>query len=164
MIEVSPGIFVGSQSDYDGVVSRQSGWAVVHACKEPYHRAALGYTTKSAPREHPEYLVAPRGNRLMLNIVDAPRPEFFDMGMLRQALDFIDEARAQGLRVLIHCNQGESRGPSIALLYLATRLHALPDASFEAAEAAFRQVYPFYAPKQGIREHLRLNWNAYTAS
>ena len=115
MIEVYTKLFVGSELDYEGIVSRQSGWAVVQACKDPYHRQALGYSERAAPKNHPEYLVALRGMRLILNIVDANDPAFFDKGMITQALDFIDQQHSDKLNVLVHCNQGESRGPSIAL-------------------------------------------------
>jgi hypothetical protein len=161
MIEVHSNLFVGNQADYDYDVAQQEGWAVVHACKEPYHRQALGYSGRGAPKDHPEYLVARRGNRLFLNIVDANNPAFFAKEMIDAALNFIGEALANGLKVLVHCNQGESRSPSIALLYMAARLGALPTESLEAAEAQFRAIYPDYYPKPGIRGHLREYWEQY---
>lgn len=164
MIQVYPHLFVGDENDYWSEVAGRAGWAVVHACKEPFHRQALGYRTRGAPRDHPEYLVARRGDRLMLNIVDVDDPEFFSQHMIRQALDFIDEQLGRGLNVLVHCNQGESRGPSITLLYLATRLGAIPKESLEAAEERFRQLYPRYSPKAGLREHLLLYWQEYCGS
>jgi len=161
MIEVHPNLFVGDEEDYEFGVVGQEGWAVIHACREPYHRQALGYRGRGAPKYHPEYLVARRGNRLILNIVDVDNPTFFDKGMIDAALGFIDEALAQGSRVLIHCNQGESRSPAIALLYMAARLGALPTESLEAAEDQFRAIYPGYNPKPGIRGHLHQYWHEY---
>ncbi len=146
MIEVYSKLFVGDELDYERKVSHQTGWATVHACKEPYHREALGYSSRGAPKDHPEYLVARRGNRLMLNMVDTDSPTFFHKEMLDQALDFIDHMRVSEQNVLVHCNQGESRAPSIALLYMACRLNALPADSLEAAEDEFRQIYPRYRP------------------
>lgn len=161
MIEVHQNLFVGNLRDYDFEVSRQDGWAVVHACKEPYHRQFLGYSGRGAPKGD-EYYLAQRGDRLALNIVDAPDPAFFSKDeMIIPALDFIDDALSRGLKVLVHCNQGESRGPSIALLYMAARLGALPSESLEAAEEKFRSIYPLYSPKVGLREHLRQNWRSY---
>jgi predicted protein tyrosine phosphatase len=109
MIEVYSRLFIGSELDYEGTVSHQSGWAIVHACKEPYHRQALGYSGRAVPSTHPEYLIAQRGKRLILNMVDTDNPRFFAKEMIIRALDFIDQQRADGLKVLIHCNQGESR-------------------------------------------------------
>ena len=76
MIGVFPNLFVGTQQDYELNVKSQPGWMVVHACKEPYHRQELGYTSQGAPKNHPEYLIARRGNRLILNLVDAPDPRY----------------------------------------------------------------------------------------
>lgn len=71
MIERYSDLFVGNQDDYESNVKYKANWAVVHACKEPYHRLALGYSSKAAPKNHPEYLFAKRTNRLILNLVDA---------------------------------------------------------------------------------------------
>ncbi len=162
MIEVYPNIFIGSWLDYEKFVSGQSGWAVVHACKE-YHRIAVGYKLWNAPRQHPEYLLARRENRLMLCLLDLPVSRFIKMEMIGQTLDFIDEAYNSGLKVLVHCIYGRSRSPSITMLYLAARLHVLPTESFEVAEKQFRCLYPKYHPNRGIREHLRRNWQQYCA-
>ncbi|HLW01388.1 MAG TPA: hypothetical protein VKT82_22220 [Ktedonobacterales bacterium] len=100
----------------------------------------------------------------MLNIVDADNAAFFSKeGLIDPALDFIDESRGKELQILVHCNQGESRAPSIALLYMAARLGILPTESLEAAEAQFRPLYPNYFPKHGIRGHLRQYWRQYCA-
>lgn len=75
MIEVYPNLFVGDEADYR-IVLNMSGWFIVHACKEPFHRQALGYAGRGAPKDHPEYLVAERDGRLILNLVDAPNPAY----------------------------------------------------------------------------------------
>lgn len=161
MIEVYPNFFVGSESDYETQVARQAGWTVVHACKEPYHRQLLGYSGRGAPKGHPEYLLAERGHRLYLNLVDTHDPAYVATEIVDAALNFIGKGLASGQRTLVHCNQGESRGPSLGLLYLAARTDALPRSTLEAAEAKFRQLYPSYLPKEGMRGFLRLHWIRY---
>jgi len=116
MIEVSPNLFVGSAADYEFKVRDQAGWCVVHACKEPYHRQALGYSGRAAPSSHPEYLVARRGDRLILNFVDASDPKYVPRELVDAALEFMHARLAEDSRVLVHCNQGESRAPTLALL------------------------------------------------
>ncbi len=49
MIEVYPGLFVGSRMDYETIVSGQDGWAIVHACRS-YHRMAVGYRVWSVAK------------------------------------------------------------------------------------------------------------------
>jgi len=161
MIEVYPKIWVGDAWDYETYASRFYDFAVVHACKEPYHRQAVGYRGRAAPKDHPEYLVAQRDNRLMLNMIDSDNPDFFSQVMIWQALKFIEEHHGNHWRVLIHCNQGESRGPSLAMLYLSAWLGVIPNESLEEAEQRFRKLYPNYHPKAGIRGHLQECWEQY---
>lgn len=161
MIEISTNLFIGNQDDYECTVKHQAGWRVVHACKEPYHRAALGYTGRAASKDHPEYLIARRDNRLILNLVDVDDPAFMRKEIIDAALSFIHDSLSAGMRVLVHCNKGESRAPSIGLLYLAVFTDKLPTSSLEAAESVFKTIYPGYSPRLGIRGFLAANWKAY---
>jgi len=131
----------------------------VHACKDRCHRAAVVYDKIAA--SHPEYLSARRGTDLYLNIVDAPVP-IFRSEVFTAALDFIDEAKRIGLPIGIHCNQGKSRAPSIALLWLAKRAKVLPDDSYDAAVMEYiTRIDPWnYEPGQGIQTFLAGNWAA----
>jgi predicted protein tyrosine phosphatase len=160
MIEVHPGLFVGDQDDYESNVKHQSGWRVVHACKEPYHRQTLGYTGRAAPKSHPEYLMARRGDRLILNLVDADDPRFFAPVIFDTAVAFVNEGLAAGQKVLVHCNQGESRGPGLAMLYLGSSTGTL-QRDFELAETTFRVLYPPYRPSPGMRAFLAQQWCNY---
>lgn len=160
MIEIYPNLFIGTEQDYENGVNDQTGWMIVHACKEPYHRQLLGYTTRGAPKDHPEYLMAQRGNRLILNLVDTPNPAFIPKEIIDTALYFIHKGLSEGCKVLIHCNLGESRSPSIGLLYLRIHTDILPD-EFALAEGKFREIYPPYNPSMGIRGFVVNNWNSY---
>lgn len=164
MKEIYPNLYVGNQEDYDYHVAHQDGWFVVHACKEPYHRQALGYTGRAAPKTHPEYLIAHRGHRLILNMVDADDPAYIPKEIIDAALEFIHEHLSAGERVLVHCNEGMSRSPSIAMLYLAKYTDRIPRSSLLEAEAVFQQIYPMYNPKPGIRGFLMMNWSQYCNS
>jgi predicted protein tyrosine phosphatase len=159
MIEVHPALFVGAETDYEMDKSRfNSGWAIVHACKEPYHRQALGYTGRGAPKTHPEYLIARRGNRLILNLVDADDPAYIPDEIMEAAIEFVHSEVSGGQRVLVHCNQGFSRSPGIAMLFLAAHTDRLPHDSFDLALTAFREIYPQFSPAPGIFGWLRRRW------
>jgi protein-tyrosine phosphatase len=75
-------------------------------------------------------------------------------------LRFVDREIAER-EVLIHCNQGESRAPSLALLYLAKRLGSLPNESYDLAAESFEAQFP-YRPGQGISRWLTRNWRQIT--
>lgn len=102
MIEIHPQPFVGSELDYEMSTGRfGEGWAVVHACKEPYRRQALGYTARGAQNTHPEYLIVRKGNRLILNLVDAPDPAYIPDEIMDAAIEFIHSQLAGDQRVLV---------------------------------------------------------------
>ena len=161
MIEIYPNLLVGDEGDYEYQVKGQDGWAVVHACKEPYHRQLLGYTGRGAPKDHPEYLLAERGSRLYLNLVDANDPKYILEEVIDKALAFIHEKLAEGLKILVHCNQGESRGPGIGFLYLLRHTDTLLKTSLDDVLASYRQIYPPFHPGRGILGFIAEHWKEY---
>ncbi len=160
MIEITDNLFIGSQEDYEFNVKDREGWSVVHACKEPYHRKTLGYKGRGAPKDHPEYLFAVRGDRLILNLVDANDPDYVPGRIIDEALAFIDRGLDSRKKVLVHCNQGQSRSAAIGFLYMAVH-RLIPSQTFEDAEKAFISIYPGYLPGHGIRGFLKNNWSFY---
>ena len=124
----------------------------------------MGYTTRGAPKDHPEYLSAERGNRLYLNLVDANDPAYIPKEIIDRALVFIHEKLAGGKKVLVHCNQGESRGPGIGFLYLLQYTEVLPKESLDDALASFRQMYAAFYPKSGISGFIAAHWEEYAAA
>lgn len=161
MKEVYKNLFVGTEQDFEYVVKGKENWAVVHACKEPYHRQALGYKGRGAPKNSPEYLFAIRANRLILNLVDADNPAYIPKQIIDKALDFIYQNLNAGQKVLVHCNQGQSRSPSIVMLYLAEFTDIFSDKIFQNVEKEFRLIYSSYLPSNGIRMFMYQNWDEY---
>ena len=161
MLEIHPNLFVGPMMDYEESEKHEDGWYVNHACNEPYHRDAVGYEGSGPPRDHPERLVARRGNHLMLNLIDAPILVDIPREIFDAALDFIHEGLSTGSRVMVHCEMGLSRSPAVVLLYLASFTDRLPAPTYEAAEALFTRIYPPFNPGRAIRGFLRKHWSAY---
>ncbi|MEX1261817.1 MAG: dual specificity protein phosphatase [Balneolaceae bacterium] len=160
MTEVHRNLFIGNENAYELKVKNKEGWSVIHACKEPYHRCALGYSGRGAPKDHPEYLLAKRGNRLILNLVDAANPAYISTEIIDEALSFINVHLGDGQKVLVHCNQGMSRSPGIGLLYLAKE-EIITNNSFQEALKEFRAIYPGINMAGGMRGFLETNWGVY---
>lgn len=131
--------------------------AVIHACKHPCHRNALGYS-KSLPATHPNYLVCERGADLFLNMID-PEASLFMPPLFVETLRFSRMHAAERRQLLFHCNQGESRAPSLALLHLSKNLGVIDGASFAKAAAEFVRLYPLYRPGRGIQTYLGQHWD-----
>lgn len=143
-------LYTGGLADcFEGAAS----WAVVHACRHPcFRRAARRMRVESESRTHLE-----DGPNLYLDLIDAPA-QYFSPPPIEAFLSFAGRHWSRGSGLLIHCNQGLSRGPSLALLFLAQRSTALPSGSYDEASAAFSRLLPGYSPGAGIRAFLREHW------
>ncbi len=131
------------------------GVSVVHACKHPCHQAAVGYAGHLPP-EHPQYLFVQEDHELTLNMIDPPKP-LFPMALFDAFIAFGEAQLEQGRDLLIHCNNGLSRAPSLGLILLARR-RQISSRSYAAAMGEFRWLCPTYAPGDGIRRFLEVAW------
>jgi len=153
MTEITHNLFIGDDSDcVSGIFTH-----IVHACKT-CHQSALGYSG-SLQNTHSNYLIYEHGTDLFLNMVDMERellPRYTNPIMFT-AMRFIED-HIQENKILVHCNQGFSRSPSIALLYCA-RKKVIPSASYQKAVSKFIEVYPMYSPGRGIALYLEHNFS-----
>ncbi|MEC4682096.1 MAG: hypothetical protein VST70_00200 [Nitrospirota bacterium] len=153
MIEIHERVLVASDLE---CTRGNSGLAVVHACKSPCHQRVVGYSG-NLQKTHPNYLVLEQGYDLFLNIIDPSTPLFMPQ-LFTSFLSFATKHWEEGTRLLIHCNQGESRAPSLALLFLAKSLSAINNSSYLAARKEFEPLYPQYKPGKGIEAYFSNNW------
>lgn len=155
MQQVHDRLYVGGDED-----CRTGGgdWSIVHAYKHPCHRDAVGYTD-APPHSHRHYLSKREDGDLYLNMIDPEKP-LFKKEMFEDFFSFTVPRWKNGeSQLLIHCNQGRSRSPSLALLLLASHSAAIPDDSFTSARGQFEELYPAYRPSRGIRVFLQNNWD-----
>jgi hypothetical protein len=157
MKEIIANLFIGDEDDCR-LIHGQEDWAIIHACKFPCHREALGYKYK-LPQSHPNYLIYKSGFSLYLNMVDMEQElhPIFTNPIMESSIEFIEE-HIDTKKILIHCNQGLSRSPSIGLVYLVRKGHIKQD-DFNKATFDFIKLYPNYSPGKGINLYLYKNWN-----
>lgn len=153
MIEVQNGLFIGTERDCRRGDASQ---AVVHACKNPCHVNAVGYQG-SLPSNHPNYLFLESDYDLVLNMIDPP-VALFKPEMFSAFLKFSRRHYAESRSMLVHCNQGESRAPSLALVFMAKVSRTINDGSYESARSDFQKVFSGYRPGTGIQMYLRDHW------
>ena len=126
----------------------------LHCCKHPCFWRATG-SRQLAP-DDPRYLFVAAGADLYLNLIDG-QERYFQKALFDAACLWLGQH--DGREVLVHCNQGLSRAPAVAMVYLA-RIGELPDDSLYAATAAYQGEF-FLSP--GIMAFLEHNWAALMA-
>lgn len=162
MTEVYPNLLIGTNEDYEKVKDSK-GWSWLRCCKygPGGHQQLKGYHTLGAPKDK-DYLTVRKGNLLALNLLDLHDPNYLSPNMIEIGLEFIQERLAAGDKVLVSDNQGKSRAPCIALLYLRS-IGEMPY-SLGMSERVFSALYPEYDPKQGLRQYLRWHWSDWVVS
>ena len=157
MKEVYTNLFIGDDADCN-VCSMNPEFSIVHACKT-CHQKALGYRG-ALPPTHPNCLVYENGAHLYLNMVETGPNELLPKlthPVFKSAMGFIAR-EIQNKKVLVHCNYGMSRSPSLGLIYLA-KTGVITKKSFEEAMNKFYELYPKYAPATGRMLYLKNNWD-----
>ncbi len=123
---------------------------VLHACQVPcWHRVA------GKLEGRPGVVLGTCGD-LYLNMVDSVDPKFIQVYQFLEAFKWLDEHDNGHGDVLIHCNRGISRAPSILLAWRA-RNGLLSRHSYTTARAQFEYDYPYY-PGAGLVKFLTANW------
>jgi predicted protein tyrosine phosphatase len=161
MIKIFNNIFCGDESDAREVVGL-CDWIILHCCKDPFHKELVGYRGK-LNSTHPNYSYIIKGNRMALNLVDIDsyNPDYleFNYNMFSQAFSFLDK-NSSGNNILIHCNQGESRAPSLTMLYLK-HIGFFEKDDFSVAKQKFIQIYPNFKPKKNIITNIEQLWDRF---
>lgn len=144
-------IYIGGKDD---LKDTDESWAFVHSCKSS-HQERLGYTR--ADKNSPHYILFEEHKHLYINWVDEPTGQYFKTNTFLYALDFIDKY-IKTRKVLVHCDMGSSRGPTLGFVYLAKRTNFFQKNDFSSALKQFYKFYPYYTPS-GILLFVKEHWN-----
>ena len=162
MTEIAKNIYTGSEQSFNSMRD-YSDWAILHCCKHPFHCSFVGYKGNLNPN-HPDYALKQKNNEMALNLVDMDSFNSsylsFNENMFRTAFNFLDNYYNKGCKILIHCNQGESRGPTLAMFYSAYK-GLFGNENFDETEKKFRALYPNYNPKKNIYYTVQNLWNKF---
>lgn len=156
MFEVRKRLYIGNEYDCR---KGDEDWGIIHACKHPCHQRAVGYKGNLSS-SHPNYLVLEKRNDLYLNIIDPSAPLFMPP-LFTSFLNFTSLQWEGGKKILIHCNQGESRAPTLAMMFMAKHLKEIPNSSYSEARREFEKLYSGYKPGKGIQIYLNQNWQEF---
>lgn len=157
MKQVFDRLFIGDINDC--AAPKPGDMAVIHACKNPCHAAAVG--SQKLPGDHEHYLVKREGWNLYLNMID-PLIPLFKPALFTEAMAFAREAWEAGKTILFHCNKGESRSTSLAMMFIAKYLNEISNDTYAGAMADFEEVAPGVCkPGAGIRTYLTEHWHEF---
>jgi Dual specificity phosphatase, catalytic domain len=158
-VMVHPGLFVGNGQD----IYKFAG-SLLHCARDPWYTNAIQRVRH--PEKFPDYGIVISGteqmlglvarlsyNEMALNMVDAASPMYFCDEMVDAGLNFITDRMAEGDPVLVHCQLGISRSPSVAMLWLYE--HGFLDDDFDVAVIQFKRLYPDWTPGHGIWTYLK---------
>lgn len=137
--------------------------AVMHCCKNPCHAAKHGQKPdKNAPFYLCDGFQENGREHMLLNMIDPPAP-LFQIEQFEKALRWAREQLVAGRKLMLHCNEGKSRAPSMAIVIAAHLLGIIPNGSYREAVIEFEnQTGIEYQPGKGIQIFLKENWEKLT--
>jgi Predicted protein-tyrosine phosphatase len=160
MQKVAPNLYVGTAPEALYTLTQSAEWRLVNVAKTTHLKL---HHWSRPDKSSPYYVIHETPQWISVNWVDADQASYFNynnlgVSVVKQVLAFIQKSLQEGKNVLISCDQGQSRSPSVALLYLAKILHTIPNTNYAEARQAFTKIYPYYQPALGISTFLAEHW------
>lgn len=152
-------IYVGTKEEYNSAIKDDMKIVCALNVADGFvcHKSVVGWSGRGCDKDNPHYLYKREKDAIYLNMIDGHDPKYVADKMINAALDFIKEHLANDQKVFIYCSLGESRSPSIALMYMLENGLIEP----ENAIQNFRDTYyPKYAPKAGNAGYIANRWGA----
>lgn len=151
-------LFVGIKEEYN--IAHQKGMKIVCALNRANgfvtHQSAVGWQGRGCNPDSPYYLFKRESDAIYLNMIDADDPKYVNDEMINPALDFIHQYLKIGNEVFIYCSLGESRSPSIALMYLLE--YGLIERNANTFNAFKNEYYSNFSPKNGNLLYIKKRW------
>jgi hypothetical protein len=151
-------LYVGTKEEY--AVARRRGMKIVCALNRANgfitHQFVVGWQGRGCNPDNPYYLYKREEGGIYLNMIDSDNPKYIHDKMINETLDFIHHNLNDGQEVLIYCSLGESRSPSIALMYMLE--YNLIEKSNETFDIFKIKYYPNFKPKMGNLLYIKNRW------
>ena len=151
-------LFVGTKEEYS--FAKQKDMKIVCALNRANgfvtHQSVVGWQGRGCNPDSPYYLFKRDSDAIYLNMIDNEDPKYVNDEMINPALDFIQQHLNSGSEIFIYCSLGESRSPSIALMYLLE--NNLIEKSADTINVFRNNYYPNYQPKTGNLLYIKKRW------
>lgn len=151
-------LYVGVKEQYQIALSK--GMKIVCALNRANgyvsHQSVVKWEGRGCDPRHPHYLFKLEQDSIYLNMIDGDDPKYVNDVMINPALDFINIHLGNGNEVFVYCSLGESRSPSIALMYLLE--YNMIEKSSNTFQIFKNEYYPNYQPKNGNLLYIKKRW------
>ena len=151
-------IFVGTKEEYQRAVSQ--GMKIVCVLNRANgfvtHQSQVGWSGRGCNKDNPYYLFKEESDAIYLNMIDGDDPKYVIDEMINAALNFMKKHLDNNETIFIYCSLGESRSPSIALMYMLE--HGLIESTNEVFRDFREKYYANYQPKRGNAEYISKRW------
>lgn len=151
-------IYVGTKDEI--TIAENKNMCIVNAirnCKGyKCHQSEVKWIGRSCDKDSPYYLFKENENELFLNLIDTEDVKYIPKEIITRTIEFIDKKLRENKSVFICCSLGESRSPSLALMYMLDKNKI----KFENCINTFKNdYYPNYNPKRGFVDYILSNFN-----
>lgn len=151
-------IYVGTKEEYRE--AKEKGMKIVCALNRASgyitHQSVVGWNGRGCNPDNPHYLFKEDESEIYLNMIDGDDPKYVNDKMINPTLNFIDKHIKNNEEIFIYCSLGESRSPSIALMYLLE--NDLIEKSDNTIKIFKEEFYPYYNPKDGNLLYIKNRW------
>lgn len=151
-------LFVGTKEEYFS--AKQKGMKIVCALNRANgfvtHQSVVGWQGRGCNPASPYYLFKRESDAIYLNMIDGDDPKYVNDEMINPALDFIHQHLTSGNEVFIYCSLGESRSPSIALMYMLE--FGLIERNTNTLNVFRSEYFPSFTPKLGNLLYIKKRW------
>lgn len=152
-------LYVGTKEEYS--FAKNQDMKIVCALNRANgfvsHQSVVGWQGRGCNPDNPYYLFKREDNAIYLNMINADDPKYINDEMINPALDFIHYHLNNNNTVFIYCSLGESRSPSIALMYLLE--YNLVTKDPDTFTTFKKEYYPAYNAKKGNYLYIKRRWN-----
>ena len=153
-------IYVGTKEEYLIAISQNMKivCALNRASGFVTHQSQVGWSGRGCNKDNPYYLYKEEQDAIYLNMIDGEDHVYLNDEMIDAALSFMKRHLDNDQTIFIYCSLGESRSPSIALMYMLE--HGLIDANDNVLVDFRDKYYRNYQPKRGNLEYIQKRWLA----
>lgn len=150
-------LYVGTKEEYD--TARNQDMKIVCALNRANgfvtHQSVVGWSGRGCNKDNPYYLFKETEDAIYLNMIDGDNPDYVSDEMINSALKFVKSNIEKGHSIFVYCSLGESRSPSIALMYMLE--NGLIETK-NAIENFRKNYYNKYNPKTGNLGYIQRRW------